>query len=435
MTYRRLIIGPTAGGKFGTETFAWRSARGESSFHSDLDPELRWLGEVPRAHKDFVAFATAVFLADRTVKRPRGWHRSIELEVPIYDLAGWDGLADHFAQTLKLLSSDTWQLSFTQRPEPKKLEVTNHPEVDRVLLFSGGADSLCGAIRSLASGERLLLVSHWDWAGHAGVQKLVAKRLAARFPKQVVRREIRLSRRSTQIGGGGTFGDEATRRTRSLLFLSLGLADASVEPVAPLWIAENGYAALNPPLAGERRGAMSTRTTHPLVLRRVGDAVRTLGGRADFDNPFASTTKGEMYTEAAHTLGKADAEKIFAVSHSCSHVRYAQGTGYPPATQCGVCFGCLVRRAAFHASGLEDTATYLHKAIAPAQQPHHLRATATSEIRTVRYAGARGLKVSDILAVGLPEGIDIDAAVSVAQRGLAELVAVVDAEPDLQAVR
>jgi hypothetical protein len=41
-------------------------------------------------------------------------------------------------------------------------------------------------------------------------------------------------------------------------------------------------------------------------------------------------TKGEMHTEAVAALGKQDAEKILAMSHSCSHVRYAVGTGYPP---------------------------------------------------------------------------------------------------------
>ena len=58
-----------------------------------------------------------------------------------------------------------------------------------------------------------------------------------------------------------------------------------------------------------------------------------------------------MHTDAAVALGKQDAEKILAMSHSCSHIRYALGTGYPPETQCGVCFGCLVRRSAFHAAG------------------------------------------------------------------------------------
>jgi hypothetical protein len=37
--------------------------------------------------------------------------------------------------------------------------------------------------------------------------------------------------------------------------------------------------------------------------------------------------------------------------------------------------------------------------------------------------------------VGLPDGVPVDDAVDVARRGLAELAAVVDAEPDLGAVR
>jgi 7-cyano-7-deazaguanine synthase in queuosine biosynthesis len=433
MTFRRLVIRPGSG-RLGTDTFVWRGRNGESSFRTNLDPELRGFGDVPLAHRDLVTFATGVFLADRTVTRPKSWRRAIELEVPVYDLASWEGLADHFAETLEILSSDSWQLTFTQRPDPKQLTVAEYPEVDRVLLFSGGADSLCGAIRSLIDGDRLLLVSHWDWAGHSAVQQRLARKLAARFPRQVTLCRIHLSRRSTQIGGGA-FGDEATRRTRSLLFLSLGLADASVEPVAPLWVAENGYAALNPPLAGERRGALSTRTTHPLVLSRVRDAVRSIGGRAEFENPFASLTKGEMYADAAAVLGKGSAEKVLAMSHSCSHIRYAQGTGYPPETQCGVCFGCLVRRAAFHAAGMTDATTYLHKAIPTARQPHHLRATALSEVRTVRYAGERGIDVADLLSIGLPGDVVVDDAVNVAKRGLAELAAVVDVESDLRAVR
>lgn len=432
MTFRRLLFQPGPGG-LGTDTFAWLHD-GESSFLTDLDPELRSLGDVPHPYRDFAAFATAVFLADRTVARPKSWRRPIELEVPVYDATGWTELADHWAQTLEILSSDSWQLTFTPRPEPEEETAQEHPEVDRVLLFSGGADSLCGAIRSLAAGERLLLVSHWDWSGHSAVQERLASELDARFAGQVTHRRIHLSRRSTQIGGGA-FGDEKTRRTRSLLFQSLGLAVASAEPTAPLWIAENGYAALNPPLAGERRGALSTRTTHPLVLSRVREALDALGGHAESANPFTAMTKGEMHTEAAAALGKHDAEKILAMSHSCSHVRYAVGTGYPPETQCGVCFGCLVRRSAFHASGMTDTTTYLHKAIPADQQPPHLWETAQSEVRTVRYAGQRGISAAGILSVGLPDDVPVDDALSVARRGLAELAAVVDAEPDLRAVR
>ena len=84
---------------------------------------------------------------------------------------------------------------------------------------------------------------------------------------------------------------------------------------------------------------------------------------------------------------------------------------------------------------MTDTTTYLHKAIAADQQPPHLRETAQSEVRTVRYAGQRGISAAAVLSVGLPDDVPVDDAVDVARRGLAELDAVVDAEPDLRAVR
>ncbi len=101
MTFRRLVIRPGSG-QLGTDTFAWRGRGDESSFHTDLDPELRGFGDVPLAHRDLVTFATGVFLADRTVTRPKSWRRALELEVPVYDVAGWEGLADHFAETLEI---------------------------------------------------------------------------------------------------------------------------------------------------------------------------------------------------------------------------------------------------------------------------------------------------------------------------------------------
>jgi len=117
MTFRRLVIRPGSG-QLGTDTFAWRGRGDESSFHTDLDPELRGFGDVPLAHRDLVTFATGVFLADRTVTRPKSWRRALELEVPVYDVAGWEGLADHFAETLEILSSDleTW-VSIRKAPE------------------------------------------------------------------------------------------------------------------------------------------------------------------------------------------------------------------------------------------------------------------------------------------------------------------------------
>lgn len=436
MTSCRLIIGGRwpRSRPLTTGEFVWRAASHETSFHTSLGPQLATIGDVPEPNVDLVSLAVLTFLADRTVRRPsKGFEREIELDLPVYDIDGWRALAPHIVATLEILTADSWTLDFRKRTTASPKKVAERPEVDRVLLFSGGADSLCGAVRSLAAGEALLLVSHWDWGGHSAYQRRLASWLADRFPNQVHLQQHQIQRSSRQLGGG-SFGEEPTRRSRSLMFIALGLAHASIETRVPLWVAENGYAALNPPLAGERRGALSTRTTHPVVLGRLQRVITAVGGHGDLGNPFAAATKGEMYAEVAELLGKDEAGRLLSMSHSCAHVRWATGTGFRPDTQCGVCFGCLVRRSAFLAAGLEDRTTYLHAAIEPNLQASGLRQAARQEILTVRYAGSRGVTEADLLSMGLPDDVPLDEALDVANRGLRELAAVVDSAADLARV-
>lgn len=433
MTSRRLWLHAIPSNhKVSTDDILWRAPPTESSFRVSIDPELRQLGDVPEANRDMVAFAIAVFLADRTVARPREWERNIDLDVPMYRAAKWRGLSSDPEQMLERLTSDRWSLTFHKRATPPKDKPGTRPEADLVSLFSGGADSLCGAVRALSEKRRVLLVSHWDWGPHSGYQKRLAKWLTERFPGQVVHQQVWIGRGEPL--GTGHFANEPSRRSRSLMFISLGAAMSAVQPALPLWIPENGYASLNPPLAGERRGSLSTRSTHPLFLAELRAVMNTTGSHADYTNPFASMTKGEMFMEVKGFLGEDGASQLLSMSHSCAHVRWAAGTGLRPDTQCGVCFGCLVRRAAFHAADLADHTTYLHTAIPQNAQPARVRRTASAEVKTVQYAVDRGIKLSDILAMGLPEGESLDDAVEVSQRGLEELHQFITQTPALLGV-
>lgn len=437
MTDRRLLLheSPT-NAPLTTDEFLWRrKAAGPSSFHVTIDPDLRRVGEVPWPNQDMVALAAAVFLSDRTVKRPKSWEREIDLAVPVRTQAQWQSAAAQLEGVLGFLTSDRWTLSFSDRVASGAHAAAARPDIDLVSLFSGGADSLCGAIEALTNGRRVLLVSHWDWTVHARFQRRLASWLSLRFPDQVKYRSIRLGRAAKQPGVG-RFSDEATRRSRSLLFIALGAAFASIEPQVPLWIPENGYASLNPPLAGERRASLSTRTTHPVFLHDLAATMHSVGAYTPVSNPFAALTKGEMFRAVAGQLGDDEASKLLSLSHSCAHVRWAAGTGMPPQTQCGVCFGCLVRRAAFFAGGVQDRTQYLHVSIAPESQPPHIREGARSEVRTVRYAVGRGLTEADIIADGLPMdgSLSLEAALDVARRGLNELGDLVSTAADLARV-
>ncbi|MGQ0848255.1 MAG: hypothetical protein ACT4OP_03920 [Actinomycetota bacterium] len=172
-----------------------------------------------------------------------------------------------------------------------------------------------------------------------------------------------------------------------------------------------------------------------MVLNRLHRIAEAIGGHGTLSNPFSTMTKSQMYREAADTLGQDEAAKLLSKSRSCSHVRWAIGTGLPPETQCGVCFGCLVRRAAFHAAELDDHTTYLHSAVSSSAQPEALRKAAREEVLTARYAGKRGVSIADLLSAGLPADASVENALDVASRGLAELAAVVDCAPDLSRIK
>ena len=119
-----------------------------------------------------------------------------------------------------------------------------------------------------------------------------------------------------------------------------------------LYVCENGYISINPPLTVARLGSLSTRTTHPVFLRHVQQIVDAAGLRLRIENPYQHKTKGEMVAGCAdQSLLKAEA----ASSTSCGRYKVY---GY---RHCGRCVPCQVRRAAFLAWGVADKTDYVFK--------------------------------------------------------------------------
>jgi hypothetical protein len=402
------------------EDFLWRPVGEPSSLHTTIGPRLEQLGPVPDSHVDFVRLAALVYLVDRTVPRTeRGFERELELIVPVANPDGWNAHADDIAVLLRLLSSDTWSLEFTAARPPRRREIAPARSSDLVVLFSGGADSLAGVLAAHAEGRSPLLTSHWDFTITGGVQNRLVQALESLWGDRPRTQKVRLGRRTTQIGSGQKFRAEGSSRSRSLLFLALGLAVASVND-AQLWMAENGFASLNVPLTGERRAAFTTRTTHPGFLSELALVLRRVGLRVELSNPFEQLTKGEVYQRVIDAIGAADAVALLGASHSCA--KPDRGPKFSAETHCGACYGCLVRRAAFLAAELPDPTTYIEQELRgdpgrDARMGHAWRTTYES----VRARVERGVSIADILALGLPDDYDLDMALRIAQTGVAEL--------------
>lgn len=428
---RRLLIHPSPPPRQpGREDIIWSPPPGGSSLLTTLAPDLGLLGDVPAASRDAVRLAVAVFVADRTLKRPMNWTRAIELKVPVADPARWNARTEAIEAALARLTSDDWTVTFTADATDNRPNTGDgdrerpHFEADLVCLVSGGADSMCGAIRALDEGHRPVFVSHWDAPSTAAQQKEVVRLLEERFGEGTFDYvQVRLGAVKRQLGGNVSFPDEPTRRSRSLLFIALGLAAAAARDGLQLWIPENGYASFNPPLTPERIGALSTRTTDPLFLRRTTGFLAGVGAHADVTNPYADSTKGEMFTDAAARLGADNASRLLSATHSCAHPRLALQYGHGPGVPCGACFGCLVRRAAFAAADLKDCTDYLVTTLEGDRLDEFLHRN-TDDFNAVRHAAASGIMPADVLALNLPDGGDRDRAYDLLKRGLTELAAI-----------
>lgn len=405
------------------EVFLWtRTAK--STYTGTLDPHLTAFGPVGRLNVDFVRIALAVFSADRSVLRQaRGsdWNdRDFALTVEVSDPTVWQAQAAELARTIGFLTGDRWHFTFTQAAlnDAAELELDGSTPASTVLL-SGGADSAAGALLaalSLGRGATLQLVSHFSATSISPFQKDLVRRIRDLAPDiTVVHRQVNLNRATKRLDGSN-FKNEPSSRSRSLLFLALGLA-AAEKSGQPLLIPENGFASLNPPLGPERRGSLSTHTTHPRFLADLQQVLTKVGAHGVIDNPFQQLTKGQMFSRLAEQVGKAKAADYLSATNSCSHTD-ARYSGVAAGSSCGVCFGCLVRRASFHAAGITDTTVYLADDTSGKYQSF---VSQKSIIEAMYDFAAEDPMPRMVMKMSLPEGYAPSAALDLCRAGVQEL--------------
>lgn len=311
------------------------------------------LGVSQRAY-DFLSIAMAVMAADEFVSRrdtaTDGFARDLSLKIAVADPVSWSQQADNLAKTLGFLTGDNWQIEFigggkTAPSQQQKRRMRTRIYASRcnlVCLFSGGLDSLIGAVDVIQNPNiKPLLVSR-SATGDNSYQK----RLLEKLPTTDAFRINDAPRKAKLV----PWQKEGTTRSRSLLFIALAAccADAISEfrsiSSTKLLIPENGVIAINPPLTHRRIGAASTRTAHPHYLEGIRRCFNVMGIKADIENPFALMTKGEMILNSQH---RALLDPLVSKTVSCGkYKRKGQ--------QCGRCLPCLIRRSANHAAGISE---------------------------------------------------------------------------------
>lgn len=321
---------------------------------------------------DLLLLAGIVYVLDKGIPR-RGtedaWTRAFSVEFPVSDPDRWGLATQDLQDALAYLTGDEWTIAFGRRPDglfvpPRQRRVTRSvPTGSAVSLFSGGLDSLVGVIDRLATDtERLLLVGHYDDAGPSGAQRRLHQMLDELDPYRGRTDRLAVRVRPLPPGAARTgqrvapAGRERTLRSRSLVFLALGLYAAAMAGAdTPLLVPENGFIAINIPLTPSRIGTSSTRTTHPYFLEKIQRVAQTVGLQHPIRNPLEGKTKGEVLAECTdpHTLGRLASESV-----SCAHPSRRGRWRRREARNCGYCVPCIIRRAAFHHVGQDRGSDY-----------------------------------------------------------------------------
>lgn len=299
---------------------------------------------------DILSIALAVTAADTAVPRntsPDGFNREIDLQIAVGDPVFWSSQSGRLTAALRFLTTDLWTLTFLDKglvPVPPKS--AKMPDEDCVALLSGGLDSLIGALDLTARDHRKPFLVSQVATGDKQKQIYFASKIAGGL------RHLQLNHVVTCPGE-----NERSQRARSLIFLAYGVLAATTlkryheaKPVT-LFVCENGFISVNPPLTPGQLGSLSTRTTHPEFIGLFQELLNAAGFKIKIENPYQFKTKGEMLTECAD---QAFLTKHAHLTTSCS--RYARN-GY---RHCGRCVPCLIRRAAFRAWKEPDKTGYVY---------------------------------------------------------------------------
>lgn len=317
---------------------------------------------IPELAIDLASLAFSVYAADMGVPRrlsQDSWTREISLDVPVSDLRPWEAARRTLTQLLNYLTGDRWFFTFRARDAApdynKNVDSSGTAECPTISLFSGGLDSLVGAIDVLAQeNAHLLCISHAGDGVTSGVQHEILEDLKKKYPDQVEQLRVWYAPKSLLKD----HATEKTTRGRSFLFFATAAVAAATQaskknPVKIL-IPENGFISLNVPLDPLRLGAHSTRTTHPFVLQLWNDLLKSLELNVTLRNPYQFMTKGEMFKQCAD---KKLLKELLPQTMSCSSPTKARWQGLPP-QHCGHCVPCIIRRAAVQNAFGSDSTKY-----------------------------------------------------------------------------
>lgn len=306
---------------------------------------------------DLLEIATYVFAADRlTTRGPidaleyHRWPRKFEFHIKVRDASFWnrDPVIETLRSALSFMTGDTsytFDFKAGHRTPPANLfdqagVAFPVPKKASIMLFSGGLDSLAGAVECLrTTSDHLCLVSHRSQPGTTRTQQGLADALEERFGGRILRFPFSCSLH-------GKRAVEETQRSRSFLYTAIAFAVASALGQTQFTIYENGFTALGLPERQDLMNARASRTTHPKTIKLLEQLFCQIAKhRFVILTPYLWNTKADMFLK----LREHSCDDLITSSVSCGRTFQHM----EQATHCGGCSQCIERRFAAYASDME----------------------------------------------------------------------------------
>lgn len=318
---------------------------------------VRSVYNLPDRILDLLELASYVYAVDRNVSRGRidaveyhSWSRSLQLVIRVRDYDFWNSqeCSQVLEKTLRFITGDR-DFTITFQPghntpqtdlfDDKQFQVDVDNEGVKVALFSGGADSLAGAIDLLETTRgKVILASHQASNTARKTQRDLFQALLELYPERV-------KHYCFQCNLQGQRAPEETQRSRSFLFSAIAYAISYAYGQETFHVFENGITSINLHRREDLLNARASRTTHPKVISGLSEFFSLMSG-APFKvlHPYLNLTKAEVLERIAKKH-----PHLLSSSVSCTRASFAKGD----ATHCGTCFQCVDRRLASIGSGLE----------------------------------------------------------------------------------
>lgn len=348
---------------------------------------------------DLLDVSTFIYYADKYCPRaPReGWCRTFKMDVQLRDPQGFRAVAKKLELALTILSGDNYTFQVTEfinAPVPAiRIKPPRARNPNSVALFSGGLDSVAGAVKLLSEGETplFLRVSTHD---KVDVEPLFQGLVRLGHFFWMKTGIVKLTNGSSEE----PLTKEPSQRARSFFFLGQATFVAFMNDIEKIFVNENGIMGVHVPLDFSRASTFSTRTVYPPFVQLFNEIVNTWLKR-DFKvaNLFEVDTKAEVL----EWFNKTNTKNLVPLTVSCAHSANiqqlrAQATVYPinlapSGKHCGYCFPCILRRMSIHSAGLDavdveyGVDAFEAVSITSKDKPKYLEEAASAVIGLLRF--------------------------------------------------